>query len=510
MKKKYLRLIASIFILSLILGLSVVANAGKDDDTIRWCTLRGAPYNIDMYYGSERPGIIIAHHIWDTLVEKDLKTGEYIPSLAKSWRRIDDLTIEFDLRDDVVFHNGEKFDADDVVYTFDFMSNPKNKCNNMYVTKWFALTEKIGPYKIRIKTKKPFPPMMEYICRAMWIYPNEYYSKVGPEGMSKKPIGTGPYKVTKLEYGGEIILVKNEQYMKNGPKTPSVGRLIYSEIREVSTQIAELISGGLDWIWKVPRDMAENLKGRDGIKILEGESMRINLLIWDVQGKTNPNIATTKLKVRQAMIHAVDRETIAKKLVGPSSRVIHAICYPKQFGCDIKGVKRYEYNPEKAKKLLVEAGYPNGFEIDFYTSIQKRVVESIISYFNDVGIKAKLKMSSGGAMRKMRRTKGMPLQLGTIGSRSVGDVSAAFDRYHNCSSDDQCQNKKIKALLDEVNQIVDPEKRKEKYNKILQIASETLCTMPLFTNSYYYAINSDLEWTPPDDEIIRFWEFKWK
>ncbi|MGD8808829.1 MAG: ABC transporter substrate-binding protein, partial [Gammaproteobacteria bacterium] len=128
------------------------AYAGKDDDTLTWLS-NSEPDNIDMYYNTLREGIIIGRHIWDSLLEIDPKTGEFRPSLAKSYKWIDDTTIEFELRDDVVFHNGEKFDADDVVFTMDYVADPKNKVKARSRIKFIAGAEKVGPYKVRVKLK---------------------------------------------------------------------------------------------------------------------------------------------------------------------------------------------------------------------------------------------------------------------------------------------------------------------------------------------------------------------
>ncbi len=159
------------------------------------------PENLDAYFNNVRIGVIIAHHIWDTLIYRDPKTNEYKPSLATAWSWVDDTTLEFDLRRGVKFHNGEAFDADDVVYTLNFVSDPANKSTTQQNVNWIEKAEKIDQYKVRIHLKKPFPAALEYLAGPVVMYPNEYYAKVGPKGMNEKPVGRGPYKVTEHQPG---------------------------------------------------------------------------------------------------------------------------------------------------------------------------------------------------------------------------------------------------------------------------------------------------------------------
>src|SRR5262252_1711149 len=152
------------------------ALAGKRNDTlnIAW----DQPLDIaDAYFNTSREGILAARMIWDQLIERDPDTFEYRPSPATAWRWIDELTLEFDLRQGVTFHNGQPFDADDVVYTFNFVVDPANKVLNMNNVGWMKSTEKTGPYQVRIHLKAPFPAALEYVAGPMPIYPHKYYSE---------------------------------------------------------------------------------------------------------------------------------------------------------------------------------------------------------------------------------------------------------------------------------------------------------------------------------------------
>ena len=199
---------------AVLLGLAALpepVQAGKADDTLNIGLARELQ-NMDSYFNTDRIGIIFARHIWDSLLYRDPVDFSYKPALAKSYKWIDDLTLEFELRKGIKFHNGEVFDADDVVYTFNFISNPESKVLNQRNVNWIKNAEKIDPYRVRINLKKTFPAALDFIAGPLPIYPNEYYAKVGPEGMNKNPIGTGPYRVTSVEPGKKIEFEKNSSY----------------------------------------------------------------------------------------------------------------------------------------------------------------------------------------------------------------------------------------------------------------------------------------------------------
>ena len=243
------------------LGVAAPVCAGKRDNTLRIAGNQ-VPESLDSYFNNVRLGVIIAHHVWDHLIYRDPKTNEYKPALATSWKWVDEKTLEFELRRGVRFHNGEPFDADDVVYTFNFVSNPANKVVTQQNVNWIEKAEKLEPFKVRVRLRQPFPAALEYLAGPVLIYPNEYYAKVGPKGMSEKPVGSGPYKVVEHQPGRLVRFERNADYFKESPRPqPTIEKLELRLIPDQNTQAAELMGKGLDWIFNVPPDQAKQLKG---------------------------------------------------------------------------------------------------------------------------------------------------------------------------------------------------------------------------------------------------------
>jgi peptide/nickel transport system substrate-binding protein len=396
-----------------------------------------------------------------------------------------------------------------VVYTLNFVSNPDNKVLVQRNVNWIDRCEKLGPYKVKLYLKKPFPSALEYLAGNLPIYPNEYYAEVGSQGFGIKPVGTGPYKVVEHEVGRKIVFEKNKDYFKDSPKgQPSIGRLVQRTIPEVTTMAAELITGGLDWIYLVPMDQAEKMTKFPHLQVVKAESMRVGWLWMDAAGRTGEN-PFQKLAVRRAVSHAIDREAISRNLVGGQSRVIHSHCFPTQFGCTDDVVK-YEYDPAKAKALLAEAGYPNGFEIELHGYRNRPYGEAIISYLQEVGIKAKLKYLEYSALREKVYGNKVAFNFDTWGSYGVNDISNITGRFYNFTEVDFARDPQVRDWLAEGDNTVDTNLREAVYKKALQRVADQAYVLPLFTWVANYVFSKDLYFTPYPDAVPRFFLAKWK
>jgi peptide/nickel transport system substrate-binding protein len=485
------------------------AVAQKARDTIRFAYDQ-APENVDPFFNNVRIGVIIGQHVWDTLVYRDPNTGDYKGQLASAWRQVDERTLEFDLRQGVKFHNGEEFDADDVAYTLNFVAKPDNKVVTQGNVSWIEKAEKVDKHKVRVITKTVFPAAIEYLAGPVVIHPNEYYEKAGPKGQNEKPVGSGPYRVTQHVLGKAITLERNPDYFKESPKAaPKIGKIEIRFIPDRQTQMAELLSGGADLLMHVPTDQADQIKTVPNLQVVSGETMRFVFINMNAQ----ENSAFPMLKdirVRQALNHAIDRESLVKNLVGAGSRVINTICFPAQFGCTDEGAPKYNYDPEKAKKLLAEAGYPNGFDIPFAAYRERHQTEAMIGYLRAVGIRANLSFLQYAAMREQVRANKIGLTHQTWGSFSVNDVSAATPNYFGFEVDDVARDTVVRDLLKEGGSTVDPEKRKAAYRKALTHIAEQAYTVPLYSLPVFYAATADLSFKAYPDEMPRFWEMTWK
>ena len=372
----------------------VPAWAQKSADTLR-VAWRDAIPNVDFYYNSQRTGLILSHQVWDTLVYRDPETFALKPQLALSWKNVDDTTIEFELRPGVKFQDGSPMTADDVVYTVNLVLTDKQLAVPSNYT-WLDGAEKVDDLHVRIKLKRVFPAALEYLAMVLPIYPKAYRDRVGAD-FSQHPIGTGPYTITKVDGVTEIDLIRNEDYY-DGPKgKPPIKNLVIKEVADATGELTQLLSGQSDWVWNVSADQLPKLAAMPNVQTATSESMRVAYLQADAAGRSGKS-PLSDTKVRQAIIYALDRQTMAKQFMPPGSRVLDTPCFPTQFGCDAAVAMKYEYDPAKARALLAEAGYKDGFDTELVGYLLPPWMQAIQGYLSAVGIRAKLTQLQLGAV----------------------------------------------------------------------------------------------------------------
>ena len=490
------------------------ADAGKKDDTLVWATDRENPI-VDPYYLNTRELVVIGHYVYDTLVYIDPRGGEIKPVLATGWKWVSNTVLEMDLRTGVRFHDGSDLTADDVVYTLNFISKPENAIVNLSLVSFIASAEKIDSHKVRINLKRPFPPALAYLAGIAFILKKGHYDGAPAKADGKKDFGavkangTGPYMVTEVKPGESITAVKNPNYFKGGYKSaPQVGKIVFRTIKDENTRLAELMTGRIDWVWDVPKDQAERLKANPALVIDNAKTLRFAYLQFDVRGTSGTKFFTDK-RVRQAVAHAINREAIAKNLVGPASEVIHAACHPDQFACS-RNVPKYDYDPAKAKQLLAEAGFPNGVEVELFGYRERPFTEAVIGDLAKVGIKTKLTWLQYSALIQVVHKGQTPINHMTWGSNSIPDVAAAAGQFFKGGPDDTAKDPELIKILEEADSLIDPERRKAAWEKGLQRITGEAYWVPLYTYAKYYAWSKELDFAATSDEIPPFYAVKWK
>src|SRR3981081_1820840 len=316
-----------------MLTCSAAALAGKANDTLVYAS-DSEVENISPYHNGLREGVIIARMVWDTLLSRAPKSGEFQTHLALSWKWESPTALVLDLRQNVSFHHGDKFSADDVVFTFNYVISAESKAVTRQNTDWIKGVEKLGNYRVRINLVAPFPAALEYLSGPTPIYPAAYFKKMGLEGFSKAPIGTGPYRVTSVTPGQGVTMVKNTAYFKDSPQgQPRIGNLKFVVIPDPETRAAQLMTGEVDWIWRVPADQADSMRGMPNLSVQSGETMRVGFLTLDGVGSSSPNSPFKDIRVRQAINYAVNRKGMAGSVVRGGSQPGYAPCFRPQFGC---------------------------------------------------------------------------------------------------------------------------------------------------------------------------------
>jgi peptide/nickel transport system substrate-binding protein len=492
-----------------LIALSASVFAGKKDDTLVYAS-DSEVENISPYHNHMREGVILARHVWDTLIYRDPKTNEYKPQLATGWKWESPSSLLLNLREGVKFHNGDAFTADDVVFTFDVVG-PGTESVQPQSVEWIEKTEKVDDYTVRLRLRKPFPAALEYLSGPTPIYPAKYFQKVSLAGYSKAPVGTGPYKITSVTPGQGVTMERNPDYFKESPLgQPKIAKLKFVVIPDPEARVAQLMTGQVDWIWRVAADQLPSLKAVPNLSVKSGETMRVGFIMLSslVQG---PEGAPYKdLRVRQAINYAINRKGMAENLVRGGSQPLWSACYPGQVACDTRHVVRYEYNPEKAKKLLAEAGYPKGFETDIWAYRERDYAEAIIGDFRKVGIRARLHYVKLPVMDADARSGKAPMIIRTWGSLGINDASAFTTPFFGGKGNDLWRDPEVVELLTKADITIDTKERNALYAKALGRISSQAMAAPLFSYSVNYAYTSDLSFDSWPDELPRFYMSSWK
>lgn len=494
------------FAAATVLALScspVMASKSNDTLVVTWDQTIDT---LDAYFNMSAEGIMFAREIWDTLILRDPDTFEFKPSLATSWTWVDDVTLDLELRRGVKFHDGQPFDADDVVYTITKMKDPATKVLNPSTIRWIERVEKLDQFKVRIRLISPFPAALEYLAGPVPIYPHVYYSKVGPKGMAQLPIGTGPYKVVKVEPGKEIVLEKGDG---TGPRgSANIGKVIIRSITQKTTQIAELLRGSVDWVYNVPPDQIKNLQQLSILSTTGGETMRVVYMYIDAAGRSGKS-PLQDVRVRRAIAHAINKKEFADTIVGGGASPAKAPCFRSQFGCFQDG-PQYEYDPVKAKNLLVEAGYPNGFDTELYSYLPNQVNDALSGYLRAVGIRARIISLQYPAFHAKVLEGKTPLNVGGWASYRINDVSAILGNLFNGSPEDFANDPQVQELVKKGDKNNDRSVRLSAYKDAITRIMDQMYFLPISSSTIFYAYSKDLDFKTYPDEIPRYYLYRWK
>lgn len=490
------------------------ALAGKKNDTLVWATDRENPI-ADPYYINTRELVVIGHHVWDTLVLSDPNTGEIKPLLATKWNWANTTTLEMELRKGVKFHSGAEMTADDVVYTLNFVADKEHAIMNFALLAWIKNVEKLDAYKVRIHLHRPFPPALAYLAGLGFIMQKGHYDNAPTKADGKRdygavtPNGTGPYRISEMKPGDFIHMVRFKDYFTDGYKgAPKIGQIRFRTIKDPNTRIAELMTGNVDWLWDVPKDQAEKVQLNPAITVTNAKTLRVAYLAFELRSPSAPAFLKDK-RVRQAITHAINREAIAKNLVGPASTVIHSACHPDQFACS-SDVTKYAYDPVRAKALLKEAGIAEGTEVELVAYREREFTEAVIGDLVKVGLRPHLNFLQYTAFIDATRGGKAPIAHGTWGSNSVPDVSAITAHFFSGGPDDRANDAEVIRGIGEADAQTDPARRAELWKRVLRRIADEALWVPLYTYAKYYAYSKDLDFTPTSDEIPPFYHAKWR
>jgi peptide/nickel transport system substrate-binding protein len=324
-------------------------------------------------------------NFFDGLLQRKGSDGTLAPALAERWERLDALSWKFYLRKGVKFHDGNPFDAADVKFSFERLSNPEVS-EFLNTGKSIDTIEVIDDYTVVIKTKQPIPWFANNMHQ-IFMMDKESTEARDPGDVMVKPIGTGAYKLEEWVKGSYVRMVANEDYWEGAPP---IKKVEIRPITESSTRFAALVSGQVDIVTGVPVELFDKVKGNPKLEIVSRPARRSIFLALG----NKPGSPMADIRVRKAMFMAINEGEIIEKIMRGHAAFAAQVPDPPTIGYNAD-IKRLPYDPGMAKKLLKEAGYEKGFEVtltgpnDRYIQDAK-IAEAVARYLAKVGIKAKL------------------------------------------------------------------------------------------------------------------------
>ncbi len=448
-----------IILVVMLLGLAPSAYAADPPGELR-VAIPWTPENLDPSMNLSSIRAQVGMSIFDSLVGRDPE-NRIVPELAESWKLVDDNTWQFRLRKRIVFHDGEPFNAEAVRFTVQRVLDPNQKSPNRANIAEISKIEVVDDFTVRLITRQPYAALLNRLIDFP-ILPPTYIAEKGDQNFAARPVGTGPFRFVELVRDDRMVVEAFDGHWRGAPK---IRRIIFRPIPEPFTRVAALRNGEVDLITNVPPNLARELERVSGIKVSRVPSTWIIYLGLNAFKKPLSDV-----RVRQALNYATDVDAIIKNVLEGNGRRTPGPFTPLMFGYD-PNVKGYSYDPAKAKRLLAEAGYPDGLEItldspDGRYQGDKEIAEALAGQWQKTGFKPKVQVAEWGAYFKRYLGKQFPdaYLLGLGGP--MQDVDELYNLVSSKGRGLYYKYEKVDMLFDAGRSTMDPAKRRRIYSDL--------------------------------------------
>jgi peptide/nickel transport system substrate-binding protein len=499
--------------------------------------LPSEPTAMDPHFHNLTPNNSLLRHIFDRLIDQD-ENQALKPGLALSWRSVDENTWEFKLRPGVKFTDGSDFTANDVIYSFCRAPRVENSPSSFAIySRAVAAMTAPDPLTLIVKTAGPYPLIPSEFstiailsakangagtvtfdrqeCQGVGTYPKTEAFNAGTA-----TIGTGPYKLVRFTKGDRIILERNDGYW--GEKQ-AWQRVIFRPITSAGPRVAALLAGDVDLIENVPIQDLERIKSNPGYKVVQGLSARVIYLHFDYIDDAPPGVTDASGKplgknpfrnkrVREAISKAIDRDAIVARIMGGVAMSAGELLPPMMFGAN-KDMQAPKADVEGAKKLLAEAGYPNGFSVTLATPNDRyvndaQIAQAVAQMLTRVGLKVGVEAMTASQFfaKRTRREFGFWL-AGWISD--TGEMSAQIkplaatpdkDKGWGTTNPGGYSNPEVDRLLAQALGTIDDEQRAAILAHASRVAMADYGVLPLHFEMTTWAMRKELGYTPRVDQ----------
>jgi peptide/nickel transport system substrate-binding protein len=453
---------------------------------------------LDSHLVVDSPTFTVTSHVFETLFEYTPE-GKIVPHLAESYGVSGDgLTWTLRLRKGVKFHDGTPLSAEAVKFNLERVLNPDTKSTYRFLIDRIKRIEVVDASTLRLGTEKPFAPMLAHLTHgAIAIQSPAAIRKHGKEYVNF-PTGTGPFKLKEWVRGDRLVLAKNPDYWG---KKPFVNELIFRPVPEGGARMALIETGAAHVIVRVPPRDAPRLTAKRDVEVINTPSVRTIYIAFNM---LKPPF--TDLRVRQALNHAVNKPAIVQHILAGVGRPSDAPISPGIFG--YRPIMTYEYDPARARKLLAEAGHPNGFKTELYCPTGRylndiQVCEAVQAQLREVGVEAAIKTMEWAAYLDVTK-KGagesvVPMYMlgwGTV----TGDADyGLYALFHSSQWTPAGQarnfykNPRVDELLDRGRTVANPALREAAYREAMELIMKDAPWLFLHAESQLSAVRRNVK-----------------
>jgi peptide/nickel transport system substrate-binding protein len=441
--------------------------------------------------------INVSEQITEKLIEFNTDATDYEPRLATEWKQLDQTNWQFKLRQGIKFTNGEDFDANSAKFSIDVMLQAPAYAAFVGVIAGASVVDK---YTLNVQTKNPTLLHLPALCMGSFQYPAAYFQQVGQDEFGRKPIGTGPYRFVEWVKDSHVNLEANDGYWNGAAAIKSI---TFRNIPEGAAKLAALERGEVDFMIDVPLDAVERVERNTDLQLFSRPSNRIFYVMTSVLSDSplkNP-------KVRQALWYAIDVDSLIRGLFkGRANKLEGQVLSPSFFGFSPTH-KAKGFDPDRAKQMLAEAGYPDGFEITFkypagrYVQ-DKEAGQAIAAQLTRVGVRTRQEVLEPGTF--LTQLSGLQLNDMSLGGfLPPPDAHFMYQQFNTGFSYSYYANKEWDDLVAKGATTTDREERLRIYQQIADLAEKDPPFVPLYYPNDIYAGNKKVQgFTPRASQFL--------
>lgn len=454
--------------------------------------------NIDPHFISSNPTANYVYgKVYEGLVARD-KEMKYIPALAEEWDQIDDVTWEFRLREGVKFHDGADFNAEAVKQVFERLLDEKTASPRAVVFSMLKEVQVKDEYTVLLHLKNPYAPLMSILASSEGSMISPKAFNEGTVDLAVHAVGTGPFKFESWSQGQEMVFSRNEEYWG---KKPSFEKLTYKVVPEEATRIAMVETGEAHVADQLPVTELERVENSSSMSVLRTEGFGVEYVGFNVEKEPFTNV-----KVRQAISHSIEREAIIKGVYNNVGSTVASAMSSKVIGYH-DGLKNHDYDINKAKSLLKEAGFPEGFKTTIVTDDRKErinLAEVLQSQLKGIGIQVEINVLEYGVYIDTLSKGNSEMYIGGWGN-ATGDADYNQSNVFHSSSAGPVgnfsfyKNPQVDKLIEEARKEANEEKRMELYAQLQEIELEESPLIPIRTIDHLAVVGKEVDqvWMNP-------------